>query len=61
MVDAIVHFYKRFYAVVIVRGVNPGGRESDFGPVVVGSQRESRTGHEILLHLIMYRKYVQKW
>jgi len=49
------------------QGVNPGGWGSqppDFGQGVVRARRGvvgSWTSREILLYLIMYRKYVRKW
>jgi len=50
------------------RDVNPGGlaglegsRPPDFGQGVVGVAGGSWTGREILLYLIMCRKYVRKW
>jgi len=49
------------------RGVNPGGwgsRPPDFWQEVVGLQEGrggSWTGREILIYLIMNRKYVRKW
>jgi len=41
------------------RGVNPGGLEGSQPPGF--AQGGSWTGREILLYLIMYRKYVRKW
>src|SRR6218665_2187204 len=45
-------------------GVNPEGfgvPTPDFELGGRGGRRRSWTGHEILLYLIMYRKYVRKW
>jgi len=58
-----------WFVSALVRGVNLGGwggRDPQiFGTGVVdgsqGNRGESWTGREILLYLMMYRKYVLKW
>ena len=53
---------------LLSRGVNPGGwgwRPAYFGQGgrvgIAGGSLASWTGREIVLYLIMYRKYVRKW
>ena len=49
---------------LLSRGVNPGAEGRDpqiLGRGSQGGSLESWTGREILLYLIMYRKYVRKW
>src|SRR6218665_3888147 len=45
----------------ICRGVNPGGWWVVTPRFWAGGSWGSWTGCEILLHLIMYRKYVRQW
>ena len=73
LIIAIANICTNTIIIIIIRVVNPEGlgrsRPPDFGQGgrgrVAGGRRGgswgSWTGREILLYLIMYRKYVRKW